>query len=174
LELKMTPLTEVFRDLAEAAPDAPAITHEGVTATRAELQRRTNRLARAYEALGVREGSMVTIALPNGIEFFEACLAAWKLGATPQPVSSRSPRLELEQIVDLADPALVVGADIPGRPWGPIDFEPAISAAAGTLSGSIAAPSTTSFPRGRSPPNAAAIASELVTVERIRSTPPSR
>jgi bile acid-coenzyme A ligase len=125
LELKMTPLTEVFRDLAEAAPDAPAITHEGVTATRAELQRRTNRLARAYEALGVREGSMVTIALPNGIEFFEACLAAWKLGATPQPVSSRSPRLELEQIVDLADPALVVGADIPGRPWVPIDFEPA-------------------------------------------------
>jgi bile acid-coenzyme A ligase len=121
----MTPLTEVFRDLAAAAPDAPAITHEGVTATRAELQRRTNRLARAYQALGVREGSMVTIALPNGIEFFEACLAAWKLGATPQPVSSRSPRLELEQIVDLADPALVVGADIPGRPSVPIDFEPA-------------------------------------------------
>ena len=121
----MTPLTEVFRDLAEAAPDAPAITHEGMAVTRAELQRRTNRLARAYEALGVREGSMVTIALPNGIEFFEACLATWKLGATPQPVSSRSPRLELEQIVGLADPALVVGADVPGRACIPIGFEPA-------------------------------------------------
>ena len=125
MELDLTPLTAVFRDLVAAAPEAPAITHEGVTITRSELQRRSNRLARAYQALGVREGTMVTIALPNGIEFFEACLATWKLGATPQPVSSRSPRLELEQIVDLADPAIVVGADIPGRPWVPIDFEPA-------------------------------------------------
>ncbi|MDQ6918293.1 MAG: AMP-binding protein, partial [Candidatus Dormibacteraeota bacterium] len=120
----MTPLTEVFRNLAAGAPDAPAITHEGVTITRGELHRRTNRLARAYQALGVRGGTMVTIALPNGIEFFEACLATWKLGATPQPVSSRSPRLELEQIVELADPSLVVGADIPGRACVPVGFEP--------------------------------------------------
>ena len=116
MELKLTPLTEVFRDLVAAAPDAPAITHEGLTVSRAELQRRTNRLARAYEALGVREGTMVTIALPNGIEFFEACLATWKLGATPQPVSSRSPRLELEQIPS-SSPILppVAGAEIVGR-----------------------------------------------------------
>ena len=125
MKLKLTPLTAVFRDLVAAAPDAPAITHEGATLTRVELQRRTNRLARAYQALGVREGTMVTIALPNGIEFFEACLATWKLGATPQPVSSRSPRLELEQIVELADPALVVGAEIRGRSFLPVGFEPA-------------------------------------------------
>jgi bile acid-coenzyme A ligase len=125
LELRLTPLTAVFRDLVAAAPDEPAITHEGVTITRAELQRRSNRLARAYEELGAREGTMVTIALPNGIEFFAACLATWKLGATPQPVSSRSPRLELEQIVELADPTLVVGADVPGRACVPIGFQPA-------------------------------------------------
>ncbi len=139
MELKLTPLTEVFRDLAKAAPEAPAITHEGVTVTRTELQRRTNRLARAYDALGVREGTMVTIALPNGIEFFEACLATWKLGATPQPVSSRSPRLELEQIVELADPALVVGADIPGRRSVPIGFQPAAGLAAGDLPDRVSA-----------------------------------
>jgi bile acid-coenzyme A ligase len=124
MELKMTPLTEVYRDLVRADPDAPAITHEGASVTRRWLQERTNRLARAYRALGVREGTMVTIALPNGIEFFEACLATWKLGATPQPVSSRSPRLELEQIVELADPTLVVGAEISGRCCVPIGFQP--------------------------------------------------
>ena len=124
MELKLTPLTEVFRELVTAARDAPAVTHEGITISRAELQRRSNRLARAYQELGVREGTMVTIALPNGIEFFEACLATWKLGATPQPVSSRSPRLEMEQIVELADPSLVVGADIPGRRCVPVGFEP--------------------------------------------------
>ena len=124
MELKLTPLTEVFRDLVAAGADLPAITHEGVTVSREELQRRSNRLARAYEKLGVGEGTMVTIALPNGIEFFEACLAAWKLGATPQPVSSRSPRLELEQIVELADSSLVVGADIPGRTCLPAGYRP--------------------------------------------------
>jgi bile acid-coenzyme A ligase len=123
MELKLTPLTRVFRELAEADPDAPAVTHEGVTVSRRELHRRSNRLAREYQRLGVREGTMVTIALPNGIEFFEACLAAWKLGATPQPVSSRSPRLELEQIVELADPSLVAGAELPGRTWLPVGHQ---------------------------------------------------
>jgi bile acid-coenzyme A ligase len=127
LDLTLTPLTEAFRDLVAAGPDLPAITHEGVTVSREQLQRRSNRLARAYEQLGVGEGTMVTIALPNGIEFFEACLAAWKLGATPQPVSSRSPRLELEQIVELADSSLVAGAEIPGRTCLPIGYTPDLS-----------------------------------------------
>jgi bile acid-coenzyme A ligase len=129
----MTPLTEVFRDLVRAAPDAPAISHEGFTIHRAELHRRSNRLARAYERLGVREGTMVTIALPNGIEFFEACLATWKLGATPQPVSRRSPRPDLEQIVELADPSLVVGAEIPGRTSVPAGYDADPALAAGDL-----------------------------------------
>lgn len=124
LELKLTPLTQVYRELAAAEPDAPAITHEGVTVTRRELQRRSNRLAREYQRLGVRTGTMVTVALPNGIEFFEACLAAWKLGATPQPVSHRSPRLELEQIVELAHPALIAGAELPGRTCLPAGHQP--------------------------------------------------
>ena len=120
----MTSLTEVFRELVAADPDAPAISHEGVTVTRRELQRRSSRLARAYQALGVEQDTMVTIALPNGIEYFVACLAVWKLGATPQPVSSRAPRLELEQIVELADSSLVVGAEIPGRASLAAGYEP--------------------------------------------------
>jgi bile acid-coenzyme A ligase len=104
------PVGRALRELADRAPGRPAITHEGRTITRAELERRTNRLARAYAGRGVRPGDLVTIALPNGIEFYEACLAAWKLGATPQPVSARLPRREREALVGLARPALVVGA----------------------------------------------------------------
>lgn len=96
---------------AEAQPDAPAITHEGRTITRRELDRRTNRLARSYAELGVEADDMVTIALPNSIEFYEACIATWKLGATPQPISARLPVMEREAIVELADPAIVVGAE---------------------------------------------------------------
>ena len=97
--------------LAEQEPDRVAVVYEGEQRTRAALERRANRLARAYQHLGVVEGALVTVALPNGIEFLEACLAIWKLGATPQPVSARLPEIERNAIIELADPALVVGVD---------------------------------------------------------------
>ena len=95
-----------------------------ITISRAELEARTNRLARAYLGLGVTPGSFVTIGLPNGIEWFEATIAVWKLGATPAPVSAKLPRLELDAIVELANPSLVVGLDAPGRTCVPIGFVP--------------------------------------------------
>jgi bile acid-coenzyme A ligase len=112
---------------AQRDPDHPAIVHEDRCVTRAELERRSNRLARAYQSLGVRAGDLVTITLPNCIGFFEACLAIWKLGATPQPISSKLPELERRAIVDLARPALVVGASAGlygARPSVPAGFRP--------------------------------------------------
>lgn len=122
-----TPFGVLVGQLARAAPRAPAVTCDEVTISRAELETRTNRLARTYRALGVTADSLVTIGLPNGIEFFEATIAAWKLGATPQPISSRLPAAERRAIVDLANPSLVVGVDpseAPGRPTLPVGYEP--------------------------------------------------
>ena len=94
---------------ADERPDAPALTCGPVTLTWRDLHRRTNRLARAYEAQGVGQDDLVTIALPNSTAFIEAALAVWKLGATPQPVSARLPGRELHEIVELANSRLVVG-----------------------------------------------------------------
>ncbi|HMI94305.1 MAG TPA: AMP-binding protein, partial [Polyangiales bacterium] len=91
-------------------PDLVSITCEGVSLTRRELDLRTNRLARAYEQLGVGQDDMVTVALPNSIAFFEAAIAIWKLGATLQPVSSKLPAAERRAIIELANSKLVVGA----------------------------------------------------------------
>jgi len=102
---------QVLTDLAAADPDRPAITCGEHTVTRAGLESWSNRLARAYQDLGVREGSFVTIALPNSAEFYAAIGAAWKLGAVPQPVSHRLPDRERRAIIDLADSALVVGVE---------------------------------------------------------------
>ena len=124
MEINTTALGRLCRELAAAAPGAPAVTHEDRTVTRAELERASNRLARDYEARGVGPGDFVTIVLPNGIEFIEACLAAWKLGAVPQPVAARSPARELAQIVELAGPALVAGADLPGYRCLPAGHHP--------------------------------------------------
>jgi len=117
--------------LADQAPERLAIVAEKQgqveTRTRRELAFRSNRLARDYAARGVGEGDLVTIALPNGCEFFEAALAAWKLGATPNPISARLPEVEQQAIVETASPALVVGADsgqFGATPVLPIGFEP--------------------------------------------------
>lgn len=112
--------------LAELAPDAPAVTHDGRTVTRAELDAATNRLARAYAGLGVRRGDYVTIALPNSIEWVQAVVATWKLGAVPQPLSARLPEAEYGHLLDLRERALLVGRPDPRGlvPSVPGDFDP--------------------------------------------------
>ncbi|HUF25424.1 MAG TPA: AMP-binding protein [Gemmatimonadaceae bacterium] len=137
-----TPLGAVLHGLAQAAPGRAALTCGGITRSRAELESRTTRLARAYQALGVRRDSFVTIGLPNGLEFYEAVLAVWKAGATPQPISSRLPVVERRAIIDLANPSLVVGVDpgeAPGRATIPVGFEPEASISSEPLPPVIAA-----------------------------------
>lgn len=112
--------------LAREAPDTPAVTCDGRTLTRAELDAATNRLARAYADLGVGEGDYVSIAVPNSIEFIAAVIACWKLGAVPQPLSPRLPDAELTGILDLKPRKLIVGRTDPRgvTPSVPMDFVP--------------------------------------------------
>jgi len=100
---------------ADREPDRPSVTDSTRTLTRRELDRESNRLARAYADRGVGPDDLVTIGLPNGVAFYLACAAVWKLGATPQPVSAKLPVAELAGLVELADPPLLVGVDLPGR-----------------------------------------------------------
>jgi bile acid-coenzyme A ligase len=122
------PLVSFPRALAHHVARDPrrvAVVCEDRALSREALDRRSNRLARAYAALGVKEGDRVTLALPNGIGFLEAAFATWKLGAVPNPVSSLLPERERAALVELAEPALVVGADGPaGRPSLSPGFEP--------------------------------------------------
>ena len=96
--------------LADAIPDAPAITCADSTMTRSELRSAGRRLARELQALGVGHGDFVTVALPNSIDWFVTYVACWNLGAIPQPVSAKLPARELAAIVELADSKVVVGA----------------------------------------------------------------
>ena len=113
--MSLLSISRCVTELARRDPDRPAVIDEDGTLTRHELDLRTNALARAYAGLGDGPGALVTIALPNGRAFVEACVAVWKLGGTPQPVSARLPPAELAAVIALADPVLVVGADAPGR-----------------------------------------------------------
>ncbi len=107
--MSVTSYSRRLSELAEQDPNRLAVTCGEQTLTRAELERAANRLARDLGAGGVRLGDMVTIALPNSTEWFVAVAACWKIGAIPQPVSSRLPERELHAILELADPSAVIG-----------------------------------------------------------------
>ncbi|MET0904015.1 MAG: AMP-binding protein, partial [Acidimicrobiales bacterium] len=116
-----------FTDLAAADPDRVLITCGDDSITRAAFEAAANRLARDLQSRGVEVGDMVTIALPNSIEWFETAAAAWKVGAIPQPVSYRLPDAELQAIVELADSKIVAGVEperLPGRSCLPAGYVP--------------------------------------------------
>jgi bile acid-coenzyme A ligase len=88
---EMRSYASIIKDHAEAKPNAPALTFEGTTLTWKELHQRSNRIAHAMEKRGVKQGDLVTI--------------------TPQPVSYRLPQSELDAIVELANPSLLIAPD---------------------------------------------------------------
>ena len=102
-------LSRILKNWCDVQADAVAVAHEASSISFAGLDASSNRLARAYQVLGVKPDDFVMVGLSNGIEFFEACFAAWKLGATPLPVSAKLPMYERQAIIEVGKPALLVG-----------------------------------------------------------------
>ncbi|GAA1746919.1 AMP-binding protein [Aeromicrobium alkaliterrae] len=136
------PIGRAFTLLAEREPDRPAVTVGQRVVTRAELESLGNRLARTWAAEGVGVDDLVTVSLPNGLDLVLACVAAWKLGATPQPLSPRLPAAERLRLLTAIDPRLVVDApvEIGTRDDAPLPDAVAASWKAPTSSGSTGVP----------------------------------
>lgn len=105
------PIGELLAYHAARDPARPAVTCNDITLSYGELEARSNRKARQLAQCGVVEGDIVTLAVPNGLEFYETVFAVWKLGATPNNVSPRLPAAELRAIVELAKPRLIIGEE---------------------------------------------------------------
>ena len=65
------PIGTQISALAALAPDEPAVTCDGHTLTRVELDRSTNRLARAYAERGVTDEQLHTMLVDNPRRIFE-------------------------------------------------------------------------------------------------------
>ena len=125
--MDMVPYGRRLTVLAEDDPDRPAITCAGQSLTRGELESAANRLARDLAAGGTELGDMVTVALPNSTEWYVAVAACWKIGAVPQPVPAHLPERELQAILELANPSVVIGVDprlAQGRRTLPAGYRP--------------------------------------------------
>ncbi len=86
-----TPLHRLFEEQAAAAPDLVAVMGEGRAWTYGELDRRSNRLARALGARGVRPGDRVGVVYDRSPELVAALLAVLKAGASYVPMEPDYP-----------------------------------------------------------------------------------
>lgn len=110
-------LSAILTHHARKAPSRSALVLDDVVISYSELDARTNRRARWLASRGAGHGDFVTVALPNGLEFYETVFALWKLGAIPNIVSAKLARPEMEAILDIVRPSLFVGsASAPGIP----------------------------------------------------------
>lgn len=110
------PFSRRIRDLAAAAPDAPAlvVAHPDATeeiTTWRDLDRRSERLAHALLGRGVRFGDRIALELMNSTELVLLVFAAWKVGAVPVPMRWDLPDWERERLVDVVTARLTLGPD---------------------------------------------------------------
>ncbi len=102
-------LSSILAHHARRSPSRPALILDNVPITYDELDARTNRRARLMAEHGVGHGDLVTVALPNGLEFYETTFAIWKLGAIPNIVSAKLAHPEMDAILEIVRPSLYVG-----------------------------------------------------------------
>lgn len=103
---------DTFHDVLDRAaaetPDSPAVTGPDRTLTYAELADRSRAIAGAFHAMGFRPGDLVTLYLPNCVEFVEVFLACSRVGLAPALALPRHREREIRHLVDLTESRLVV------------------------------------------------------------------
>jgi len=110
--------SEQIRRFAKERPDHFAIRFVPVhgpeeSLTYAELDAAADRLAKRFLAEGADADSMIAIALPNGVPFYVALVASWRIGACPAPLKYDFTPWEQERYIDVVKPSVIVG-DWPG------------------------------------------------------------
>ncbi|MBI1407543.1 MAG: AMP-binding protein [Caulobacter sp.] len=102
-------LGSILAHHARRSPSRAALIIDGAPVRYDDLDARSNRRARMMAARGVGQGDFVTVALPNGLDFYESIFAIWKLGAVPNIVAAKLARPEMEAILEIVRPKLFIG-----------------------------------------------------------------
>ncbi|MEU0542643.1 amino acid adenylation domain-containing protein [Nocardia sp. NPDC005978] len=118
---------EVFAAAMAAAPRAVAVRDREIQMSYEQLDRSTNRLARALLARGVGPETIVALSIPRSVEAVRAMLAVLKTGAAFVPVDPAYPALRKEHM--LTDSQVRIGvtvtrcrAELPDGPqWEALD-----------------------------------------------------
>jgi fatty-acyl-CoA synthase len=106
-------IPQVFEETAMRYSDRPALIcdHDRRRFTYSELKSLVDRVAGGLYRLGVRRGDRVCIWLPNFAEWIVTELAALKLGAIVVPINARFRQSEVNYLLQVAEPVLIVMTD---------------------------------------------------------------
>ncbi len=85
---------------AEKRPDSPAAAFEQCRITYGDLEKQSNRVARALAKLGCEPGDRVALLLPKSIEALVAMFGAMKARCVYVPLDTASPAKRLGRILD--------------------------------------------------------------------------
>ena len=124
----MMTLDDIVRRNSLRFPTKPALVCDGAERSWAELDRRVNKLGNALLQSGLRCGDRVAVLLGNCSEYFEIYFACARAGLVAVPVNYRLTGPELDQVIDHAQPSLLItdgeyagqaGAikNLPARRW---------------------------------------------------------
>ncbi|MFP3942333.1 MAG: amino acid adenylation domain-containing protein, partial [Alphaproteobacteria bacterium] len=114
-------LAQAFYRIVRARGNATALRFpHGETVSFKELNRLSNRMARAFRAAGARRGDVICILNNKSSRAFAAMLACLKIGAPYVNLDVTSPPERVEKMLDTCAPALLLldGAQRPVRPGG--------------------------------------------------------
>ncbi|MEZ0496448.1 MupA/Atu3671 family FMN-dependent luciferase-like monooxygenase [Sphingomonas sp. IW22] len=95
-----TPIHRLFVKQAASTPDRIAVTSRGVSLSYAELDRRSNRLARYLSRLDVGPGVLVGLNLERSVDLIVAMLAIHKAGGAYVPLDPAYPDARLAHMID--------------------------------------------------------------------------
>ena len=90
----------MFSDQAARTPDAPAVTFRGLTLSFAELDARSNQLARHLRTQGVEPQQRVGLSMQRSVDMVVGALAILKAGAAYVPLDPAYPRERLALMIE--------------------------------------------------------------------------
>src|SRR5699024_10079275 len=109
---KLSNLADMVRDRAKSRGDALAYEFEGRQTSFAEFDVKTNRVANALIAMGIKKGERIAYLGKNSDFYFELLMGAMKAGVVMAPVNWRLAGPEVAFIVDdCKAPVLFVGPE---------------------------------------------------------------
>jgi long-chain acyl-CoA synthetase len=93
-------LPDLVRMRARLSPDAPFVSYAGRGYTFGEFDERTDRVAGGLAELGIAQGDVVSVFLPNCLEFLEAWWGILKAGAVFGPINPAYTGAEAGYVLD--------------------------------------------------------------------------
>lgn len=105
-------LIEMFRTVAEEHKNEPATIFKGKIKTYADIETEVNKLANAFQRLGLKKGDRVAVYLPNSPQFMVTFFAVQSIGAIFTAFNPLYSAREIKERLNDARPKIFVTLDI--------------------------------------------------------------